>query len=118
MPTGKQGPTTEENTLFWLERTVNAMRAARGRGYNRQEQLNTGYSADGGGLFDTHVHIGAGVKASQDNEITGLSMPEPCWKRFNRHIRTIATYCGLTVTIKERYIDPLGVVYVEFARRV
>ena len=100
MPSGKEGPNYEENLYFWLERTVCAMRAAKGGALRQGKSLESQSSAG----------------AWQD-ECSGLSMPESCWKRFGRHIRTIATYGGLTVKIVERYTDPLGVVYVVFVRK-
>lgn len=106
MPKEHKGSTNDENLLFWLERTICAMRAASGKFAGGAPRTTT---ADKNMLANTYTF---------SDDITGLGMPEPCWNRFNKHIRSIAKQCGLTCEILDRYADPTGVVYVQFTRKV
>jgi len=90
----------DETTIFYLGRTIDAMRVARcrGRGLPRSR-----YSPSSSG--------------AAEDECSGLGMPDACWQRIDKHIRRLATEFGLSAKIKERYIDTLGIVYIEFFRK-
>jgi len=109
---GRFSADINENTLFYLGRTVDAMSAAWNRGPINNKVASSGYSDSKTPVLSSH-----GSLSKHGDGLSGLSLPEPCWKRFQKHIRTIANRCGLSVTIKERYIDPLSVVYVKFSRK-
>jgi len=112
MPTGQDGPHEDENLLFWHERMVCAMRAARGRPTSGPPKSADNFSGRMEFMFGSHGSLG-----KKDNEVHGLLVPEPCWERIRKHIKAIATCAGLVVKSGRRYVDPAGVVYVVFVRR-
>jgi len=94
----------QENALFWLERTITAMRAAR-------ERSTRGRPPEVGPVYQR------GEMAADISGPTGVAMPLACWERFGKQLVKIGTCCGLSVKMYRRYTDPVEVVFLKFSRK-
>jgi hypothetical protein len=99
MSSGKESPSLQENTLFWLERCVTAMRAAKAR-QHAADSMERKHNPPG---------------AASDQPI-GVGMPARCWRRLKNPIADICEKVGLKYKAEHRYSDNLGVIYVLFRR--
>jgi hypothetical protein len=101
MVQGHEGPSFEENTLFWAERTICAMRAARDTSHRAWARRDS----ERGGSHRDHP------------DPSTVAVPDACWLAIVDPLVTLAHHAQLHVTVGRRYMDSPGVVYVSFSRR-